>query len=118
RYRRDFRIFISAEKVLDADLTQFQVKLKPERMHHALACAEFFLGDSQTMTAEAAVLGTPALRLNDFVGQISYLTELERYELAYGFRPGEEPALLDRLDRIIRDPDVKEEFAMKRRRML
>ena len=118
RYKRDLRVFISAEKELDADLTRFQLKLRPERMHHALACAEFFLGDSQTMTAEAAVLGTPALRLNDFVGRISYLAELERYGLAYGFRPGEELALLDRLDRIVRDPNVKEEFALKRLRML
>jgi uncharacterized protein len=118
RYKREMRVFVSAEKELDFELKRFQLEIKPERMHHALAYADFFLGDSQTMTAEAAVLGTPALRLNDFVGRISYLAELERYGLAYGFRPGEEPALLDRLDTIIRDPNSKQQFAMKRQKML
>ena len=54
-------------------------------MHHALYFAEMFIGDSQTMTAEAAVLGTPALRLNNFVGKLGYLNELERkFNLTYG----------------------------------
>lgn len=44
-----------------------------------------YIGDSQTMAAEAGVLGVPFVRFNDFVGRIGYLRELEdKYELGYG----------------------------------
>jgi len=33
-----------------------------------LAFADLYLGDSQTMATEAALLGTPAIRSNSFVG--------------------------------------------------
>ena len=47
--------------------------------------ASLYIGDSQTMSAEAGVLGVPFVRFNDFVGRIGYLRELEdTYELGYG----------------------------------
>lgn len=47
--------------------------------------ASLYIGDSQTMAAEAGVLGVPFVRFNDFVGRIGYLRELEDiYELGYG----------------------------------
>ena len=46
-------------------------------MHHVMAYASLYIGDSQTMAAEAGVLGTPFVRFNDFVGRIGYLDELE-----------------------------------------
>jgi predicted glycosyltransferase len=54
-------------------------------MHHVMAFASLYIGDSQTMAAEAGVLGVPFVRFNDFVGRIGYLRELEDiYELGYG----------------------------------
>lgn len=54
-------------------------------MHHVMAFASLYIGDSQTMAAEAGVLGVPFVRFNDFVGRIGYLRELEdKYELGYG----------------------------------
>lgn len=54
-------------------------------MHHVMAFASLYIGDSQTMAAEAGVLGVPFVRFNDFVGSIGYLRELEdKYELGYG----------------------------------
>ena len=54
-------------------------------MHHVMAFASLYIGDSQTMAAEAGVLGVPFVRFNDFVGRIDYLRELEDvYELGYG----------------------------------
>jgi hypothetical protein len=57
------------------------------------------------MTAEAAVLGVPAYRLNDFVGRISYLRELEAEGLARGFVPGQEDALVVAIEREVARPD-------------
>ena len=115
---RRVRIFISSEKPLAAEFEPLRLALRPERIHHALAAAAFYLGDSQTMTAEAAVLGTPAFRVNDFVGRISYLRELEAYGLAFGFRPSQEAAALEALDRVLAMPEGAEVFAERRRLML
>ena len=55
--------------------------------------ASLYIGDSQTMAAEAGVVGTPFVRLNDFVGRIGYLRELEdKYELGYGIHASVLPA--------------------------
>lgn len=113
-----FRLFVSSEKPLPASLEPLRVRLAPHRMHDVLAAAAFFVGDSQSMTAESAVLGVPAFRLNDFVGRISYLRELEDYGLAFGFRQGEEDGLLAALDRTLAAPDRTAVFAARRERML
>lgn len=113
-----FRLFVSSEKPLPPALEPLRVRLPPHRMHDVLAASAFFVGDSQSMTAEAAVLGVPAFRLNDFVGRISYLRELEEYGLAFGFRRGEEAALVAALERTLAAPDRAADFAARRARML
>lgn len=94
----DVRLFVSAEGELPPSLEPLRFPLASERLHDALALASFYVGDSQSMTAEAAVLGVPAFRLNDFVGRISYLRELEQEGLALGFLPGHEERLLDAVE--------------------
>ena len=69
----DVRLFVTSERPLDGDLARWRLPVAAARLHHAVAFADFVLGDSQTMPAEAAVLGVPAFRVNDFVGRISYL---------------------------------------------
>jgi len=85
--RQNVQCYISSEKPLPSDLSQYRLSIPVHRVHHALAFASLFIGDSQTMTSEAAVLGTPAFRLSDFQGRLSVIDELERYELAFGFSP-------------------------------
>lgn len=62
------RVFISSERILPADLIKYQLKLKPNDIAHALYFAEMYIGDSQTMSSEAAILGVPTFRINDFAG--------------------------------------------------
>ena len=55
--------------------------------------ASLYIGDSQTMSAEAGILGTPFVRFNDFVGRINYMAEMEDvYELGYGIHASALPA--------------------------
>jgi len=112
------RLFISSEKPLRREFERFRFPIAPEKMHHALAFAEFFLGDSQTMTSESAVLGTPAFRLSDFVGKLSYIEELQGCGLAFGFKPGQEAALLDTLQNMLAMSDRKAVFAARRKLFL
>jgi len=110
------RIFISSESPLSENLKPYRISIPPDRIHHAMAFAEFYVGDSQTMAAEAAVLGTPSFRLSDFAGRISYLEDLERYELTCGFRPQQESLLIEKLKVEVLQPgsrDIRNERLKK-----
>jgi len=79
------QIYITSERPLEPQFEQYRIKINPLDMHHVMAFASLYIGDSQTMAAEAGVLGVPFVRFNDFVGRIGYLRELEDiYELGYG----------------------------------
>ncbi len=79
------RIYITSERPLEPQFEQYRIKINPLDMHHVMAFASLYIGDSQTMAAETGVLGVPFVRFNDFVGRIGYLRELEdKYELGYG----------------------------------
>lgn len=114
----DIAVFVSLEKPLALPAGWRPFSLPPDRLHHALAAAEFFLGDGQTVAAEAAVLGTPALRFTEFVGRVSYLNELEEYGLSFGFRPGQERELLARLDDVVAGRPSRPQLSAARARLL
>ena len=79
------RIYITSERPLKPQFEQYRIRINPLDMHHVMAFASLYIGDSQTMAAEAGVLGVPFVRFNDFVGRIGYLRELEDvYGLGYG----------------------------------
>ena len=83
------QVFISSESPLPRKLLKYHIPVTPEKIHDLLYHAKLFVSDSQTMTTEAAILGTPAIRSNSFVGHndMHNFTELEmRYKLVYNIR--------------------------------
>lgn len=74
-------IYITSERPLEPELEPFRIQINPIYMHDVMAFASLYIGDSQTMAMEAAVLGVPAIRFNDFVGKIGVMAELEDGEL-------------------------------------
>ena len=88
-------------------------------MHHFIANAALVVSDSQTMVAEAAVLGTPSVRFNDFVGKIGYLEELEhKYDLTYGIQTSKLDELIKKVDELLSMPDLKNIWKKRRTGML
>ena len=57
-------VYISSERPLPAELETYAVPTDPEDIHHLLAFAQLYVGDSETMSTEAALLGTPTIRAN------------------------------------------------------
>lgn len=113
------RILITTERKIEPELTRYQLHLSPEKAHSLMSYATIFLGDSQTMTSEAAVLGIPSLRCNSFAGRISNLEELEhRYGLTYAFTPDNFPAMVSKLRDLLAMPNLKEEWQKRRQKML
>lgn len=112
-------VYISSELPLPEHLKGYGVPLAPEDLHHLLAFSSLFVGDSQTMTTEAAVLGVPAVRFNSFVGNedMGNFIELEEdYGLIYNCS---EPSLaLERAIRLAEDDNALIDWKEKRARLL
>ena len=70
-------IYITSERPLEPELEPYRIRINPIYMHDVMAFASLYIGDSQTMAMEAAILGVPAIRFNDFVGKIGVMAELE-----------------------------------------
>lgn len=113
------RVFITSEREMAPQFEKYRTHLNPLDIHHALYYADLYIGDSQTMAAEAAVLGTPSIRFNDFVGKLGYLEELEhQYGLTYGIKTSEPEKLFQKIDELLAVPNLKEEWQARRRKML
>ena len=116
------RIYITSERELEPQFEPYRIKINTLDMHHVMAFSTLYIGDSQTMAAEAAVLGVPFVRFNDFVGRIGYLNELEDvYQLGFGIKASEEGAA-DKMYKVVEEilsmPNLKEKWESRRQKML
>jgi uncharacterized protein len=112
-------VFITSERKLDDKFEEYRLEINPLDIHHIMAFSSLYIGDSQTMAAEAGVLGVPFVRFNDFVGKIGYLNELENYyKLGFGISPSEPDRLLDTVVNLVSCKDNKDSFVSRRQIML
>ena len=112
-------IYITSERPLEPQFEQYRIKINPLDMHHVMAFASLYIGDSQTMAAEAGVLGTPFVRFNDFVGRLSYLNELENdYHLGFGHKTNDVDGFYASIQRWLDTPDRKALCEERRQKML
>lgn len=115
------RVYITSETELPEEFEQYRLRIKPLDIHHILAYASLYIGDSQSMAVEASMLGTPCLRFNDFVGakKISVLEELdEKYHLTKGISSKEPEVLYAKIDEILAMPDARKTYQERRKVML
>ena len=136
------RIYITSERPLEPQFEKYRIKINPLDMHHVMSFASLYIGDSQTMAAEAGVLGTPFVRFNDFVGRLSYLHELEcktdytprsngyvptvdkhvpdnvHYDLGYGHKTADVEGFYQSIQKWLDTPNRKEICATRRQKML
>lgn len=115
------KVFITTERNIDEEFLPYQLRVPQDKVHSLLYYATMFVGDSQTMTSEAAVLGTPSIRCNTFVGRIHYLEEEEhRYGLTYGFRPSESERMFARVEELLGmgGAELKAEWGKRREVLL
>ncbi|GAB2551961.1 DUF354 domain-containing protein [Spirosoma aerophilum] len=113
------RVLITAERTIDPSLKAYQLAVSPEKIHSLLYYATLFVGDSQTMTTEAALLGTPAVKLNSFAGRLSIPNEIEnKYKLCYSFQPQQFDDMFRTVQELALNPNVKAEWQARRAALL
>jgi predicted glycosyltransferase len=91
---RHGRVLISSEAALPPELEPWRVKGPTQDIHHLLAFAQMIVGESATMSSEAAVLGVPAI----FIAKTGrgYTDDQERsYGLVRHFRETEFDAAVE-----------------------
>lgn len=112
-------VLITSERQLEPQFEKYRIQCSPAEIHHFIANASLLIGDSQTMSAEAGVLGVPFIRYNDFVGKIGCLDELEnKYELGYGITPDDPQKLLETTKHLVTDTLIQKKWSEKREYLL
>lgn len=113
------RVYITSERPLPSELEHYRLAINPLDIHHIMAFATLYIGDSQSMAVEAAMLGTPSIRFNDFAGRIGVLEELEHtYRLTTGIPTNEPERLYETVDKLLAKPGLRDEYQQRRQRML
>lgn len=113
------KVFVSSEKQLPEELEQYQIKIPLNKIHDALYYCSLLFGESGTMTSEAAVLGTPAVFLNN--SGLGYTDEEEkRYGLVFNYTESLEhqEASIKKAIEILQIPSLKSEFQKRRENLL
>lgn len=78
------KVFITSENILPDELEKYRINIDPVDMHKVLRSAMLLFGESATMASECAVLGVPAIFI-DNDGR-SYTDEEEsRYNIVFNF---------------------------------
>ncbi len=109
-------VLITSEREIPLEFEKYRFKGNLNDIHHYLYYADFYIGDSQSMAIESAMLGTPSIRFNNFVGRIGVLNELENeYKLTYGIRVNEKNKLINKLNWLLRNYNDTKELLQKRR---
>jgi len=77
-------VILTSEPDLSGDFSQYQVDIPLRKMHDLLYYSDLLIGESATMAAESAVLGTPAVFIS--TSRRGYTDELgDRYGLVSTF---------------------------------
>lgn len=112
------KVFITSESNLHPKYWKFKIDLNPNKIHHLIAYATILIGDSQTMCAEAGLLGTPFIRYNDFVGKISVLNEIENtYKMGFGIKTDDPNIIFEKIKYLLSIKNIKETWWEKKTRL-
>lgn len=112
-------VIISSEKQLDSVFDKYGLSINPNDIHHVMAHCNLVIGDSQSMAMEAACLGVPSIRLNDYAGRISVLEELEkRYHLTHSYSVNEKDAFFRQIKTLVEDIDTTQVYQSRKNKML
>ncbi|MEC7927310.1 MAG: hypothetical protein VX767_03660, partial [Candidatus Neomarinimicrobiota bacterium] len=112
-------VYISSERNLPSIFHKYILSMNPKLIHHAIYFSDLFISDSQSMTVESCILGTPSIRYSDFVGRISVLEKLEyKYKLTIGITPDGNGAIISKIKEIVAMHGLKDEWQRRRENML
>ena len=113
------KVFITTERNIDDEFKKYQLLVSPEKVHSLIYYAAIFIGDSQTMTSEAAVLGTPAVKCNTLAGKLAIPNELEnKYQLCFSYLPEKSDDFFQKINSLLEEKELKNLFEKRKQQLL
>jgi predicted glycosyltransferase len=113
------KVFITSERELEPEFESLKISIAAHKIHSFIYYSTMFIGDSQTMTTEAALLGVPAFKCNSFANRLSIPNEIEqKYRLCYSFLPMDFDKMLLQIDEVLSLPDIKLEWGNRIKTLL
>jgi uncharacterized protein len=113
------KVFISSETQLPEEISHLKINIAPERILSVMYYADLLYGESATMASECAIMGTPAIFVNNAF--ISYTQEQEvKYDLVYNFTESpedQEKSILKAIE-LLKTPDLKDAWRIKHIKLL
>ena len=110
------KVFISAEDNLaPTDLQKYLLRIDSKDFMDIIAFSSLVISEGASVASEAAVLGIPTIYINNL--NTSYLEEeSNKYHLVEKIVDGKK--LLLRVEEMLNNPNLKEEWKSKRKRLL
>jgi predicted glycosyltransferase len=112
-------VYVSAERELPSGIDAEPLPTPPHLVHDLLAFANVYVGDSGTMSTEAALLGTPAVRVASNVGvddERVFRTLEDEYGLLASFADGRDA--VGRVRELVESETTGEKWRKRRRTLL
>jgi predicted glycosyltransferase len=78
-----YRVIISSEVELPDNLKQYKINFEPEEIHSALSYCDLFIGESGSMSTEAAILGIPSINLTASANDVGVFKQLVEKKLLF-----------------------------------
>jgi predicted glycosyltransferase len=112
------KVFISSEANLPEQLKKLRIKIPPEKILDVMYYAELLYGESATMASEAAVMGVPAIYL-DNIGRC-YTRDLGNFGLIFNYTESEadQAESIKKAVELVSQPYYKENLQLNRNKML
>jgi len=114
RLTMSMRVFISSEGKMPEELIKYKIQISPEKIHDVLAFAKIYIGEGATMASESAMLGTPAIYVNSLTA--GTIDEQQNSGLLFSYR--NYYGVLSKVEELLSNPNLKQEFIQKRDKML
>ena len=113
------KVFITSESPLKDELKKYDLPCETNELLDVLYYATLLVTESQTVATEAALLGTPVVRFNSYVGKkdMGNFIELEeKYDIMYSFDNFDRAK--EKIEGLLVNTNLKKEWQAKRERLL
>ncbi len=113
-------VYITSTDELPPELEPYRLPVPAHLIHDLLYYADCYAGDSATMATEAAVLGTPAVRIQSFADPETDMSNFRELEERFGLlrSTADEAVALEAIEELVTDPEATERWHRRRERLV
>lgn len=111
-------IILNSERDLPEDLIKYVYNFNKNKVAHYQFFARIFISDSTTMCAEAGILGTPSIEVDDWHTDFKQYQELYNYGLVNGYFTNQSKEIFEKIDSILNNENSKNIQLERRNKML